>query len=54
LYSTGLGKEGAIGTGMRENNYGFKLIMNKVKKISAGRDHSLAIKENKVFGWGNT
>ena len=24
-----------------------------IRKISAGIDHSLAIKANKVFGWGN-
>lgn len=28
--------------------------MSGVKKISAGYDHSLAIKGNKTFGWGNT
>ena len=27
--------------------------MTGVRKISAGMDHSLVIKGNKVFGWGN-
>jgi alpha-tubulin suppressor-like RCC1 family protein len=54
VYSSGKGSEGAHGQGSKENSYGFKKIIAGVKKISAGLDHSLAIKGNKVFGWGNT
>ena len=55
VYSTGSGEDGAIGQGGKEDSYGFKLILNHAQKISAGRDHSLAVvRNNKVFGWGNT
>jgi alpha-tubulin suppressor-like RCC1 family protein len=54
VFSSGNGSHGATGQGTKENSYGFKQVLSGAKKISAGRDHSLAIKLNKVYGWGST
>ncbi len=43
-----------MGYGNGENSYSFKNVLTGVKKISAGKDHSLAICGSKVMGWGNS
>lgn len=54
LFSCGKGEDGALGLGQDQNCYGFKLVLSNVKKISAGKDHSLAICGPKVYGWGSS
>lgn len=57
VYSTGDGKNGALGHGRGADSYGFRPIsanLRNITQISAGRDHTLAISTTKVYGWGNS
>jgi hypothetical protein len=54
IFSTGYGADGALGYGSGENSYLFKSVLHGAKRISAGKDHSLAICGSKVIGWGNS
>lgn len=50
---TGKGEDGATGLGIKANTFGFVSLIKDVRKISAGKDHSLALKGTKVYGWGS-
>lgn len=53
-FSSGRGDSGELGRESVRRSSSFGFVLSGVKKISAGKDHSLAICGTKVYGWGNS
>ena len=54
MFSCGRGESGELGKRKVRSSTSFQPVMEGVSQISAGKDHSLAIRGSKVFGWGNS